>query len=53
MDHLYCCNPQVAWCGALLKPDETECPPDCTVHPDCVLCCYADETGQACAYCQE
>jgi hypothetical protein len=50
VEHRYCCDENLGWCGADLSASEL-CLGDCT-HPLCSLCMYAEETYRACA-CQD
>lgn len=47
VDHLYCCDPLRAWCGADLT-NEVEHPTNCE-HDACALCLLAENQFAACA----
>ena len=50
VEHRYCCNENLGWCGADLSDSEL-CPGSCE-HPLCSLCMFAEETYRACK-CQD
>lgn len=46
VNHMWCCDPDVAWCGADISGDPAS-GYDFSVDPeDCAMCLLADEQGQ-------
>lgn len=45
--HFWCCDPEVAWCGALLEGDYTDEYNYADSPTDCALCVLAGQTGNA------